>query len=268
MTSQANSNINYAFIPMPVSVLFDTRLSQEEKIVLSYGIHRQGIPNWKFNKTDICKQLTMSMYAVKKALTGLMKLGYASYERLKFRFTQWFFYPNPLTEKPCRPREIKQVENQTVLQVENQTGLERKKILKRKKQPPAPRKNEKSKSLSGELIYPAQLTPAQKKAAKHVIRKVKQPELQQPVLFALAYAMAQNKVKSPVAYLNGLVSRANNGTFETKKTGSGTKVSRPIIPIWQGHKAAPPIDNASFFQDLVNKFGSKAAKAIPAGMSQ
>ena len=32
------------------------------------------------------------------------------------------------------------------------------------------------------------LIPTQKKIAKHIIKKVKQPELQQPVLFALAYA--------------------------------------------------------------------------------
>ena len=64
------------------------------------------------------------------------------------------------------------------------------------------------------LIYPEQLNPDQKKAAKHIIKKVKQPELQQPVLFALAFAMTQHKVKSAPAYLQGLVTRANGGTFE------------------------------------------------------
>jgi hypothetical protein len=78
----------------------------------------------------------------------------------------------------------------------------------------------------------------------------------------LAYHMAQGKVKSPVAYLNGLISRANNGTFESIQAAGDTKTPKPTI--WQGHQKTPPIDNNLFFQDLIAKFGSKAAAAIPA----
>ena len=116
------------------------------------------------------------------------------------------------------------------------------------------------------LIYPVQLTDPQKKAAKHIIKKIKEPELQQPVLFALAYAITSGTVKSAPAYLQGLVTRANNGTFEPVGVAGGANANKPIIPIWRGHKAAPPVDNASFFADLQKRFGAKAMAAIPAGV--
>jgi hypothetical protein len=94
--------------------------------------------------------------------------------------------------------------------------------------------------VSSELIYPVQLNPEQKRGARHVIKKCN-PESQQPVLFALAYAMAQNKVKSPLAYLNGLVTRANDGPFEP--VGTATAINqggKPIIPEWKGYGQSTP----------------------------
>jgi hypothetical protein len=116
-----------------------------------------------------------------------------------------------------------------------------------------------------ELIYPPQLNPVQKKAAKHVIKKVKQPKLQQPVLFALAYAITNGTVKSPVAYLNGLIARANNGTFEAIQAANAINTAnstKPIIPIFTGHTPAPKVDNNTFFADLQKRFGAKATAAI------
>lgn len=74
--------------------------------------------------------------------------------------------------------------------------------------------------------------------------------------------MAQGKVKSPVAYLNGLVSRANNGTFETINAPCSTNSTKPIIPIWKGHKEPEKVNNDAYFADLVKRFGDKAAKII------
>ncbi|MFI3178020.1 MAG: hypothetical protein QX188_00475, partial [Methylococcaceae bacterium] len=112
-----------------------------------------------------------------------------------------------------------------------------------------------------ELIYPVQLNPSQKKACKSVIKKVKQPELQQPVLFALAYAMAHQKINSVPAYLQGLVKRANNGTFEATQADSSISTNKPLIPIWQGHKEAPKIDNKIYFDNLLKQYGAKVLAA-------
>ena len=145
--------------------------------------------------------------------------------------------------------------------MDNQPVLETLKTEEINKPLPAPAQ----KSIvvvESDLIYPVQLNPSQKKACKSVIKKVKQPELQQPVLFALAYAMAQHKINSIPAYLQGLVKRANDGTFEATQADSSISTNKPLIPIWQGHKEAPKVDNRAYFDNLVKQFGAKASAAI------
>jgi hypothetical protein len=94
--------------------------------------------------------------------------------------------------------------------------------------PDTPKPDMANSEEKAELIYPPQLTDTQKKAAKHIIKKVKQPELQQPVLFALAYAITNGKITSSVpGYLQGLVTRANNGTFEAIQAAGASKQTRP-----------------------------------------
>lgn len=259
--STSNSTIKYPFTPASDQALFSNMPGNAFKIH-TYALKRQGIPGWKIRTTDICKTLHLTRYAVKQALKWLQKNGYATYKRA-YGFTRWIFSATPTATATPEQVEIRPIE-----QVEIQPVLERKRYLERKKPLPEALPDIVEQVVvdlvNSELTYPVQLTPAQKKAAKHIIKKVKQPELQQPVLFALAYAITNGKITSSVpGYLQGLVTRANNGTFEP--VGGAVKANKPLIPIWQGHKVSPPINNASFFQDLVNKFGSKAAAAIPSG---
>ena len=245
MQTIIKSSVSYPFTPAPDEIVLGN-LNPVAKAVHFYMLRRQQIPGWKMRKTDICKQLGLSMYAVKKALKILLEHGYASYERLKFRFTKWCFYPTPISEeKPYSHRIIERVENQTALQVEIQPGLNREKSLERKKQQQpvvvSSEKIEQGPIDSPELIFPVQLNPVQKKATRAVIKKVKQPELQQSVLFALGYYMAQGAVKSPVAYLRGLITAANNGTFEPiQATTAINQGGKPLIPIWQGFSQSTP----------------------------
>jgi hypothetical protein len=116
--------------------------------------------------------------------------------------------------------------------------------------------------VSDELVYPEQLTEPQKKEAKRVIKKC-EPQLQQAVLFALAYAITAGRVKSPVAYLNGIITRANNGTFEPINAPVAAQRTKPLIPIWTGHKV-DKVDNEQHFKDLINRYGDSAAKVINA----
>ncbi|HEY4964472.1 MAG TPA: hypothetical protein VIH90_07315, partial [Candidatus Saccharimonadales bacterium] len=132
--------------------------------------------------------------------------------------------------------EMPQVENRPVLIKTETEGIN--------KPLPAPSVHESDREsivvVDSELIYPVQLNPDQKKAAKHIIKKAP-VHLQQDVLFALAYAMAQNKVKSAPAYLNGLITRANDGTFEAiQPTTAINQGGRPLIPIWQGFGQSTP----------------------------
>jgi hypothetical protein len=225
---------------------------------------------WQLKTHDLRKQLGLSAYAVKKGLRWLCSAGFAAYTRLKTGHTIWRIFDKPQVKdnsglsfaqskansefrftqpetgySPAIPPqvEIPQVVFQPVLVI-----TETEEINKPLPEPPLrfPEPTQEQQQqvvvdlVDSDLIYPVQLNPVQKKGARHVIKKCN-PELQQPVLFALAYALAQNKVKSPVAYLNGLITRANAGTFEPVGTTTATKQgSRPLIPIWQGFSASTP----------------------------
>ncbi len=226
------------------------------KAVLLYLLSKPD--TWQAKAHDIRKQLGLSAYAVKKALRWLCSAGYAAWMRLKSGHTIWRIFSNPQAAQetgysPAIPPqvEIPQVENRPVLVI-----TETEEINKPLPAAPTPPKSatlaESLVVVSSELIYPVQLNPIQKKAARAVIKKVKQPELQQPVLFALAYAMAQNKVKSPVAYLNGLISRANAGTFEAIQATTASKQGgNPLIPVFVSKgalKASSPETATGFIQ--------------------
>ena len=158
--------------------------------VLSYLLSKSA--NWQMQRTDLKKTLALTGYAIQKALKWLQLNGYAWFTRYCGK-TTWHFTDtaNPIpaqpssTETPKSPViaesiEFEYNENKPVLIIiEKET--------KKETQLPAPAQ----KSIvvvESDLIYPVQLNPSQKKACKSVIKKVKQPELQQPVLFALAYA--------------------------------------------------------------------------------
>ncbi len=81
-----------------------------------------------------------------------------------------------------------------------------------------------------DLIYPKQLDTAQKKDAKRIIKKLKQPELSQPILLELAYIITTGKLKTTIPRcLGGLVSTANEqGYFiysQTTKQAAGASIS-------------------------------------------
>jgi hypothetical protein len=242
--------------------LINTPMPSTAKEVLFYLLSKPD--HWQPKPHDIRKQLGLSTYAVKKALRWLCSAGYAAWVRLKSGHTIWriFSNPKPTSEvafdasfaqpetgySPAIPPqvEITQVAFQPDLVI-NKQQKERKKPLPAPEPPlplptPIPPIPEpESVVVFSELIYPVQLNPVQKKAARAVIKKVKQPEIQQEVLFALAYAIASGTVKSPVAYLNGLISRANNGTFEpVTATSTSEQGGKPLIPIWQGFGQSSP----------------------------
>lgn len=110
--------ITYQFTPASDDALF-SKMPTAAFMIHCYGLKRQQITGWKFNKTDICKTLGLSMSTVKKYLKWLREHGYASYERLKFQFTQWRFYPTPITKEQARSPRI--IERSTFDTVEQST---------------------------------------------------------------------------------------------------------------------------------------------------
>jgi len=190
---------------------------------------------WRLKLHDIRKQLGLSAYAVKTGLRWLLTAGFAAYTRLKSGHTIWRVFDKPQTKTAHGPVIPPQVE---IPQVAFRPVLVRTETEEKKKPLPTPSPIQGSAQhvvVDSELIYPSQLTDPQKKAVKHIIKKVKEPELQQPVLFALAYAITNGTVKSAPAYLQGLVTRANNGTFEpVTNTSTAKQGGKPLVPIWTG----------------------------------
>ncbi len=239
--------------------LINSDIPPTPKAILIYLLSKPD--TWRIKAHDIRKQLGLSAYAVKNGLRWLLSAGFAAYTRLKSGHTIWRIFSSPKLdydspfnlqkpnsetpfekqESPCRPVIPPQVE---IPQVAFRPVLVITETEERKK----PRPTQISEPLleprvvvssDEDLIYPSQLTEPQRKQAKHVIKKAP-VDLQQAILTALAYCMTQGSVKSPVAYLNGLITRAANGTFEAIGASGATVHSKPIIPIWTGHKATTP----------------------------
>lgn len=259
--------------------LVNTPMPYKAKEILIYLISKPI--NWRVKIADIRNTLALTTHTIRKSLQWLQSAGYAGYMRLKSGHTIWKIFDKPQSVPTNKPQSgasyNPDISPQTVSpHTAKPPLLETKEITETKEtttpvpalvqlNAPIPETKKAVVVNDSELIYPVQLNPVQKKAAKHVIKKVKQPELQKDILFALAYAMAQNKVKSPVAYLNGLITRANNGTFEAieaTRASNTANTTKPIIPIFTGHKQAHKIDNNVFFADLQKRFGSKATAAI------
>jgi hypothetical protein len=232
-TILANDLINSDMPPIPYRIL-------------SYLLSKPV--TWQLKPHDLRKQLGLSAYAIKKGLRWLCSAGFAAWHRLNSGHTIWRIFDKPQVSPQGKaaysPVFTPQVEKP---QVENRPVLIKTKTEVRNKPLPAARMPEPDResivvvSDNSDLIYPSQLTDVQKKAAKHIIKKAP-VHLQQDVLFALAYAMAQNKVKSAPAYLQGLVTRANNGTFEAIQptTTAINQGGKPLIPIWQGFGSSSP----------------------------
>ncbi len=243
-----HTKITYQFTPASDCALFSDMPGAAFKIH-TYGLKRQQIPGWKLRTSDICKTLHLSIYAVKTALKWLQKNGYASYTRA-YGFTRWIFRATPTAPgipEQVEIRPVEQVVIQPVLKRDRYIEKEKTTTPETEKMPPnfgTPPEPDVVVVNDSELIYPAQLTPEQKKDAKRIIKKVKKPELTQEILFELAYIITSGNIKKSVpACLHGLVKAANeNGHFtSTQAQGATQPGGKPrSSPIYQSKGQPAP----------------------------
>jgi hypothetical protein len=231
-------SIDYHFAPSSNAALFDATMPATVFQIHTYIMARLQIAGWQIHKTDICNRLGLSLSTVKRAFRWLRDHRYAYYDKT----THWQFYPCPTD-----PVNQEGVKNEPPVQVNNAPPYKEVSLAKKEQQPAAPTPiivepviNPAVVVSSDELVYPEQLTPTQRKAAKHTLKKLKEPALAQEVLLVLAYALATGRIKCPPAYLSELVNRANSGLFEPLQAASATNRSRPIIPLWQGFGPSSP----------------------------
>jgi hypothetical protein len=244
------------------TLLNDGTMPPKAKMVLIYLLSKPK--EWLLRIGDIRARLGLGNHSARQALRWLQAAGHVRYERLKSGYTRWFVYATPDIKPPESPAISPQVENPSI---EKQPVLVTQKTVVTLKPPPLavpdclpePEAKPDSVVVKEALVYPPQLTPDQQKAARHVIKKCN-PSLQQAVLTALACKLLAGSVKSPVAYLNGLITRANNGTFEAvaPKKPTALKPER----FWRGFQETPKIDNAEYFKNLRERYGKAAENAV------
>lgn len=253
--------------------LLNSAMPAQAKNVLLYLLSKPK--DWQPKAHDIRKQLGLSAYATKKALRWLCQAGYAAYDRLKSGHTVWRIFSNPETaHSPAISPQVEnpQVENRPVLQI-----IETEQILKQQPSTPVQPTVESENVVvnlsvneeTAPLIFPATLDKDQKKAIKAIAKQLDKPEMTQELLFTLAYAIASGHIKSSLpGYFRRLVDAANNGTFTAVQAHTATKSPTAADRAEETQKRLSEaknvkVDNASFFEDLKNRFGAKAAAAIP-----
>jgi hypothetical protein len=227
----------------------DESLSSTATSILVYLISKP--PHWRFNANDIKRRFNIGLNKVYKCMRELIQAGYAVYKRTQSK-VDWFIYdtkqiitnPSKAATPPEKSNrvnfehihfehEYKEIKEQKV--IEQQPAFVEPSITKQDVVVVSCESNEK-------LIFPNQLTQVQRKACKAIIKKAPQ-NIQQDLLFSLAYAIANKTINSVPGYLNQLVTAAKNGTF-TPLTAAGSigSSSKLLIPIWQGFKQSTPTD--------------------------
>ena len=177
------------------------------------------LPEWKLCKADIAIRLNKSMSTVKRAFKWLQEHGYLKYDPIN----KWQVYPSPNLSKGVINEPLMRVNNEPLyIEVSLQRKEQQQSVVTTRPTPKTIKIIPVVVSSESEgLVFPAQLTTPQLKEAKIKIKKAP-VNLQQAVLTVLAHCLTQGTVKAPVAYLNGLITRAKNGTLEPIQATGGT----------------------------------------------
>lgn len=174
--------------------------------------------NWQFNAKDVKRRLGCCIKKVYQVMKELVDANYAKMIRIQ-KDVIWHIYDTKQTiESPVAP--VKPYLSKSYLSKKDLTYKEIKKLNKEiNTTTPTPTQPTIVKDVvvdieesNESLIYPKDLTPQQKKACKSVIKKAPFTD-QQPILFALAYQLTQQKINSVPGYLNKLVTAALNDEF-------------------------------------------------------
>lgn len=240
------------YLILNTAVINDDRLTIKARSVLIYLLSKPK--DWQLRISDIKRKLDIGTHSVRSALKQLQAAGYAIYHRLKTGHTVWTIFDTPQNQQnsDVSTAITPQVENPHVVfrpvlvnieTAQNKETTTKTLEIEQKAVVVFSTEDNHSDTITEcELTYSEQLDQKQRKTAKHIIKRLKEPKMAQEVLFALAYAMTSQQIKSIPAYLNGLVNAANNGTFTAiNESSSKPQIGgKPLIPIWQGHQEVTP----------------------------
>jgi hypothetical protein len=224
--------ITYTFAPLSDVVLFDVDIPRHMKPFHAYCMKRLNIKGWRIQPADIAKEFKCSIKTACRALWWFRDHGYAT----KADDGKWIIYPSPQTPQPPDNNGLEPTEAWTkvsilepVLMDKSVQLIEKEAFKEKETTTPEPIKQADmvipvvvSLEEEEKLVFPDKLIKEQKKACKAIIKKAP-AHLQQDVLFELAYRMTLQNMRSVPAFLNTLVTAANNGTFTHTQAAGATK---------------------------------------------
>ena len=210
-------------------------LKPRDSAVLNYLLSKPA--HWKIRATDIARGVNISINTVYAALTTLQKLGIASFTRDKFGHTRWVISLHTTLSSPVSTPHTKKPREEFCGVLTNNQSLEKKKkttassadfevepppIFTQKEAEPSATIAEKNTSSCAEaeemMTLPEQLSEIEKQVAKKSIQKAKLDSVAYSVvLMALKTALSAGHVRSPIAYLNGLINKAKDGSLDVSQ---------------------------------------------------
>jgi DNA-binding CsgD family transcriptional regulator len=213
-------------------------LKPRDSSVLNYLLSKP--PHWKVRANDIARGVNISINTVYAALTKLQKLGIASFTRDKFGYTHWVIslhttlstpVSTPHTKKP-REEFCDVLTNNNLLEINKKTTASRVNLEKKEEALTATIADNRtihSELVDESLVLPEQLSEIEKQVAKKSIKKANLDSVTYSViLMALKTALSSGNVRSPVAYLNGLINKAKDGSLDVSQYNENKAQKAPI----------------------------------------
>jgi DNA-binding CsgD family transcriptional regulator len=221
-------------------------LKPRDSSVLNYLLSKP--PHWKLRANDIANGVNISVNTVYAALTKLQKLGIASFTRDKFGYTHWVISLHTTLSSPVNTPHTKKPHKEFCDVLTNNHSLQNNKKTTTRcadfelGSPPILEKKEEgltatiadnptihSEVIDESLILPEQFSEIEKQVAKKSIKKANLDSVTYSViLMALKTALTSGNVRSPMAYLNGLINKAKDGSLDISQYSENNGNKAPL----------------------------------------
>ena len=214
-------------------------LKPRDSAVLNYLLSRP--PHWKLRANDIARAINISINTVYAALSKLRQLGFASFTRDKTGHTFWIISLHKALSSPVstphtkKPREVfcddlinteSLVNNKTTtscvyfeeksLDIDIINSTESASVLES-----AQEVNQLLDEIELPIELVSHLSDMEQLITKKTIRKSQvDSSTYSVILLALKTALLKGNVRSPIAYLNGLISKAKDGSLHADVNSS------------------------------------------------
>lgn len=221
--------IPFTVIPNFLIYCAELGLKPRDTAVFNYLYSQNAEKFKKLIPSAIANALGIGESTVRRALTALVKAGLATFKRFSDGETAWKISLPAFNKKPHSQKPHVEKPHVQISEV-----LERNNLL------------EKNKETTTAVVLPDYVN---QQPVKQALSKL-EAKTQALVLQIMIAAMTKGGIKSPVAYMLGLIKKANNGVLEAiavEKTGVNPvdkerQRSKDLIAFMQKHREKLAID--------------------------